>query len=191
MKIKNIFGNEYSGTIGDAITASRWKGVNYIRKYAIPANPNTPLQENHRNLFTEAVEAWKLLTPEQKAFYDSMAVGMSGYNLFIKECLDAARSGGVIEPPVILNLSVLNGAGQTLLDARVEVTRGTKTVFRGLTDDTGQITFALTRKDGPYDIKVTGDGYTTWTARNLCPADFPSTATIDPVQGEPLRGSVC
>ena len=174
-----------------SITASRWKGINYIRKYTIPGNPNTPLQENQRNLFNEAVESWKLLEPEQKEFYDKMAVGMSGYNLYIREYIEAYKNGGGIEPPVLKTLTVLNGTGQTLLDASVVITRGSKTVFRGLTDSQGMVRFALSRKLGPYDIRVSGDGYTAFTAQNLCPADMPSTATITPVPLDTAKGSVC
>lgn len=180
MKIKNILGNEYSGTIGNAVTASRWKGIAYLRKYFIPSNPNTPLQEAQRILFDEAVESWKLLEPEQKEFYDKMAVGMTGYNLYIKEYIDAHRNGGGIEPPVIRTLTVKNSSGQTLLDASVAITRGSKTVFRGLTNNQGVVRFALTRKHGPYGLRVTGDGYTVFAVQNLMPSDIPSTATINP-----------
>lgn len=183
MKIKNIFGNEYSGTIGKSITASRWKGIAYIRKYCIPGNPNSQLQENHRSLFTEAVDLFKTLDQFQKDFYNKLAVGMTGYNLFIKEYMAAYRSGGIYEAPIVQSLTVLDDNGSHLKEAVVKISKGSKNVFTGLTDQHGVVTFAVTRKDGPYDITVSGDGYTSWNVPAVCPNQFPSSASITPING--------
>lgn len=43
---------EASGTIGDALTFSRWVGRPYVRRYTVPANPQTLIQETHRNRFS-------------------------------------------------------------------------------------------------------------------------------------------
>lgn len=43
---------EATGTIGDALTFSRWVGRPYVRRYAVPSNPQTLLQEIHRNRFS-------------------------------------------------------------------------------------------------------------------------------------------
>lgn len=43
---------EASGTIGNALTFSRWVGRPYVRRYTVPANPQTLDQENHRNRFS-------------------------------------------------------------------------------------------------------------------------------------------
>lgn len=43
---------EASGTIGDALTFSRWVGRPYVRRYTVPSNPQTPIQETHRNRFS-------------------------------------------------------------------------------------------------------------------------------------------
>jgi hypothetical protein len=129
------------------------------------------------------VNSFKLLDPLQKDFYDKMAVGMTGYNLFIKEYMAAYRSGGSFEPPIVRSLTVRDDNGSALREAVVRISRGTKNVFTGLTDDNGVVAFALTRKDGPYDIQVSGDGYTTFKAAVLCPNQFPSTASISPIGG--------
>ncbi|MBI5001506.1 MAG: carboxypeptidase regulatory-like domain-containing protein [Euryarchaeota archaeon] len=191
MKVKNIFGNEYSGTIGNKLTASRWKGIEYLRKHAQPHNPNSPLQENVRNLFTEAVAQWRMLTPEQKAFYDRIAVGMSGYNVFVKRYIEAMRFGLPFEPPIMRELTVVDDEGYTLAEALVAVTRGNKDVFRGMTDENGVVRFAISRYDGPYDLEVSGPNYTTFRAQNLCPAAFPDTATISPAPVNIASASAC
>ena len=43
---------EASGTIGDALTFSRWVGRPYVRRYSVPSNPQTLDQETHRNRFS-------------------------------------------------------------------------------------------------------------------------------------------
>lgn len=43
---------EASGTIGNALTFSRWVGRPYVRRYTIPGNPQTLGQEKHRNRFS-------------------------------------------------------------------------------------------------------------------------------------------
>ncbi len=62
-----------SGTIYNALTASIWKGRNYIRGYFIPANPNTPAQQTQRTLMAAAVSGWQGLpavTPDSGALPD-------------------------------------------------------------------------------------------------------------------------
>lgn len=51
-----------SGTIYKALTASIWKGRNYIRGYFRPTNPNTAAQQTQRTLMATAVAAWQALT---------------------------------------------------------------------------------------------------------------------------------
>lgn len=43
---------EASGTIGNALTFSRWVGRPYVRRYTVPGNPQTLNQETHRNRFS-------------------------------------------------------------------------------------------------------------------------------------------
>lgn len=56
-----------SGTIFKTLTASIWKGRNYIRGYFIPTNPNTTAQQAQRALLAAAVAAWQGLTDEKPA----------------------------------------------------------------------------------------------------------------------------
>jgi len=87
MKVKNSMGNQYSGTIGKKVTAVERKGENFLRNYVIPHDPKTPAQMNQRNKFTEANEAWKALSPEEKEIYNERAKNMKmyGYHLFVSE----------------------------------------------------------------------------------------------------------
>lgn len=60
-----FFSVDASGTIYKALTASIWKGRNYIRGYFIPTNPNTPDQQTQRALMKAAVSAWQGLADEE------------------------------------------------------------------------------------------------------------------------------
>lgn len=44
-----------SGQVGKALVFFGWKGLNLVREYVVPANPQTPPQNAQRALLTEAV----------------------------------------------------------------------------------------------------------------------------------------
>jgi hypothetical protein len=179
MKIRNIFGNEYSGAIGDKVVASRWKGIEYIRKYFIPHNPKTVFQVDQRELFDQVVVSWQPLTPEQKSFYDKMAIKMTGFNLYVKRYIAAVRGNTPpIEPPLMCEMLVTGANGVPLMNAVVEVLKGTNTVFKGLTDDTGRVKYALTAIDGPYNVLISGNGYRVTRLSGLMPDAIPTTVAI-------------
>jgi hypothetical protein len=93
MKVKNAMGNKYSGTLGKKVTAVERKGENFLREYVIPHDPKTPAQMMQRNKFTEANDAWKALSPEEKQVYNERAKGtkMYGYQLFVSEFIRQIR----------------------------------------------------------------------------------------------------
>lgn len=92
-----------SGQLGKALVFAKWKGQNYVRQYVIPMNPNTTEQANVRGIVGDASVAWKnsavvgatTINPAYKLAYNTAAAGsgMSGFNLFIKECI--ALNGGI------------------------------------------------------------------------------------------------
>lgn len=54
MKIRNIFGNEYSGAMGEAFTASHIGGTYYLKQYTKPRDARTELQLEGRAVFKNA-----------------------------------------------------------------------------------------------------------------------------------------
>ena len=52
-----------SGTLAKTMVYSRWRGVRYVRRYVIPANPRTAGQLLTRNTFTTLSEMWKVAGP--------------------------------------------------------------------------------------------------------------------------------
>jgi len=91
-----------SGTFADTLTASKWKGINYIRQRVIPTYRNTTLQAAIRSLITDASQAWKMggafgavtINSTYKTAYNTAASGqaMSGFDLYIKDCV--GKNGG-------------------------------------------------------------------------------------------------
>jgi len=85
VKVNNIFGDKYSGKVGEAGVFASWKGRQYRRSYVKPANPNTPAQQAIRGSFANAVDKWHDFNALQKQSYRPLTSGqvMSGFNLFV------------------------------------------------------------------------------------------------------------
>lgn len=69
-----------SGKVGGVIMSS-WKGINTLKAYAIPANPNTSGQQTQRGKFAAILAFLRLiLTTVIQPYWDPFAVGQSGFN---------------------------------------------------------------------------------------------------------------
>jgi hypothetical protein len=70
--------------VGNVIGAT-WKGIAYIRQYAIPKNPNTAGQQIVREKMRIIGKlGGSVLASVVQKFWDPKAIKMSGYNLFAK-----------------------------------------------------------------------------------------------------------
>jgi hypothetical protein len=98
MKITNVFGTRFNGAIGKTMIASTWKGKEYIRAYAVPHNPRTERQQEHRAVFAEAVKAWKGLSLKERKKLDKEAREMTGFNLYVSRYIKRRLEGGEAEP---------------------------------------------------------------------------------------------
>jgi hypothetical protein len=150
VKVSNAFGTTFRGTLAKSMTASDWKGIHYIRKYTVPSNPRTPLQVRHRMIFSNGVDAWRDLFNAQQSFYESLAEGMSGYNLFMKRWLEAHTAGeDEFKLPVVFTGSPPDGAD--LNGCWFILRKGRKTLFlKDLAD--GPFDIAMSVEDVSYDI---------------------------------------
>jgi hypothetical protein len=71
------------------VVGGKWKTVDYLRAYVIPANPNSTDQQTQRNLFKGCVEFAKNLVGQVfNAYTDKFLKSMSGFNFFIKRNID-------------------------------------------------------------------------------------------------------
>lgn len=85
-----LFSMTASGTIGDILTYSRWKGLPYVRTRVIPENPQTASQTSVRGTMTAGVSAWKddaSVPAGSRTSWDYYAqgTGMSGFNRYISQ----------------------------------------------------------------------------------------------------------
>ena len=146
-KIRNIFGTKFSGALGKEMVAASWKGHEYIREYAVPSGEPSDRQLEQRAVFSKATQAWQTLTQRQQEFYDRIAEGMTGYNLFCGRAIQALRDGREPETPIVLQYATEDGA--PVPNADLIVRQASRLVFAdSLKDAHGEI--ALTPTDAPY-----------------------------------------
>lgn len=62
-----------SGTLGKAVTFSKWKGRNYVRERVIPANPKSGGQVGRRAMFKFLSQEWHDLLGSAKATWQDLA----------------------------------------------------------------------------------------------------------------------
>jgi len=81
-----MFSLEASGTIGGAITASKWKGRPYFRIHTIPANPKSGAQKGQRAMMSFLSKNWAGLSAPQKASWedDAAQLAISPFNSWIR-----------------------------------------------------------------------------------------------------------
>lgn len=66
------------------VIMSKWKSIDYIRAYAVPANPNSSAQQTVRTKFAQLVSnAKEILGSVIKIYWDPFYSTKSGYNAFI------------------------------------------------------------------------------------------------------------
>lgn len=154
-KIRNIFGNRYKGALGKDMIASSWKGTEYIKEYSVPGGEPSDRQLEQRAVFAKATVAWQTLSLRQQEFYDHIASGMTGYNVFVGRATQAIRAGR--EPEVPLPLEYVTADGQPVRGGDLIVRQGSRDVFvDDLKDGKGEI--ALTPSDAPYEFLLRRDG---------------------------------
>lgn len=91
------------GTVAKSLTASGWKGIQYMRRWFKPQNPKTPAQVTVRDRFKAAVAAWHTEDAPTKELWqeyaDRLGVPMSGFNWYVKRFVEVMRDSGTETPP--------------------------------------------------------------------------------------------
>jgi len=87
------FGLDARGSMGNSITYSIRKGVNYTRTKVTPSNPQTDAQNELREVFADGVSKWRFgyITTNNKNWWNYYASGTteSGFNRFMRYYLSA------------------------------------------------------------------------------------------------------
>ena len=84
---------EGAGQIGKTMVHAKWKGVSYVRRYVVPANPNTTAQQTTRNAFKYLVGTYKFLDAAATAPWTAYAKGkkLTAWNAYQKINLPLIR----------------------------------------------------------------------------------------------------
>lgn len=90
-KVKGpLFSLSASGQIAKTLVYGDWKGIDVVRKYVIPANPNTAGQQTQRGYFAAAVEDWHtdgftaIDVVAWNLYALALKVAQSGFNVLVK-----------------------------------------------------------------------------------------------------------
>jgi len=94
-----LFSIKATGKIAETVIYEEWKGIDTVKKYVKPKNPQTGIQQEQRGYMTGAVLAWKtdgytISDIEAWNVYAKIQKGfLSGYNMFLKERINFSKLG--------------------------------------------------------------------------------------------------
>lgn len=128
-----LFSLDASGSVGDAIVYAKWKGRNYVRRHAIPANPKSVGQVSVRAMLKFLAQFWQSLTAGEQTDWETRAAAtnISAFNAFVAynqerwgryafpSKLDPATEGGT--PGTILTPTAVAGSRSILLSVPISV----------------------------------------------------------------------
>jgi hypothetical protein len=150
--LQGILGG-FSGKVGPVVGAS-WKGIQYMRSYVIPANPNSAGQQTQRTSFAVMVAlARDVLSTLINTYWDPFVSGMSGFNRFIqvnigtldvsdKLTITSKMALGTLEGVPSITGTYNTGTGETIIT-------WDQTVYGNgaLTDSVGVVTYDQANDD--------------------------------------------
>jgi hypothetical protein len=100
-----------SGKVSGVVGAS-WKGISYLRGYAVPSPSDTELQQAQRSDFAVAVSAAKpFIGPVFNQYSDRFISRRSGYNKFVSDNIKKVDESDEIPLPVVTQGPLYPGAG--------------------------------------------------------------------------------
>lgn len=177
-KVKNpLMGMEAAGAIGDSLVMAKWKGVQYARKYVIPANPRTTEQTKTRDVFTFLNQVFMGAPPVFREPWQAYVKGqaLTDRNAFIKFNIPLLReevdistllvSPGVLGGYAIASFAAEGGTGQVTSSVEVPALPGgwsvSRVVFFLFKDQDPHEDFSgfwayATKESPPYTYTFTG-----------------------------------
>jgi len=126
-----LFGIEASGAIGDSVVFAKWRGVQYVRRHVIPANPRTAEQMRTRDTFRFLNQLWVNAPALFQEPWKAYAAGkpLTDRNAFIKFNVPTLRdqsdlssligSPGVGGGFPLASLNAVGGSGEITASAVV------------------------------------------------------------------------
>lgn len=100
-----FFSLDARGTIAQTITASFWRGINYMRARVVPHNPQTTAQTAVRQALSDGVSKWRfgVIPSASKAQWNTYAKGLgeSGFNRYMRKYMEANYADGAVVSPQV------------------------------------------------------------------------------------------
>lgn len=94
------------GSLAQTLTASYWRGVNYIRSRVVPHNPKSDEQTAVRSTLTDGVSRWRFgqISQLQKNFWNTYAKGLSesGFNRYMRRYIQENFDGTAQVSPAVI-----------------------------------------------------------------------------------------
>lgn len=176
-----LFSLDASGSIGDAIVFAKWKGRNYVRRHAIPANPKSVGQVSVRAMLKFLTQYWQSLTAGEQTDWETRAAAtdISAFNAFVSY---NAKRWGRYAFPSKLDPATEAGTPGTLLAP--SATAGSRSILLAVPVDTLADNWGIVI----HSSLSTGFSPSRNTARQLIPAesaatfnwlDFPLTVGVE------------
>jgi len=89
--------------MGQAITYSFWRGINYVRARIIPHNPKSTCQSRVRAVLSVGVSKWRFgaVSGLDKTWWNTYAKGLgeSGFNRYMREYMKKNYAACTIVSP--------------------------------------------------------------------------------------------
>lgn len=130
-----------SGQIAKTLVYSRWKGRPYVRRYVIPANPQSAAQQTTRNTFAWGNQVWKLAPQDFQAPWNAFASGqvLTGRNAFLSSVVSNLRGDADLT-----DLVFSPGAKGGLAPDALATTPGVGTITADITEPSLPTGWAIT-----------------------------------------------
>lgn len=97
------FSLDARNTMGQAITYSYWKGINYVRARVVPHNPSSTCQSRIRSVMSVGVSKWRFgfVSELNKTWWNTYARGLgeSGFNRYMRQYLTGNYASCTIVSP--------------------------------------------------------------------------------------------
>lgn len=120
-KVKGpLFSLEAKGQIAKTLVYMGWKGLDTVRQYVIPTNPNTAKQQTQRGYFSDAVSTYQTTAfqPEDISAWNLLALAQkkvaSGFNMFTSYFVKAKVASETFTPLANIQVSAITATGATI-----------------------------------------------------------------------------
>lgn len=173
-----------SGTIGGAVTFSKWKGRNYVRRHAIPSNPKTGGQLSTRAMMRFLTTQYAGLSGADKSGWatQGQSDNITAMNAYVRfnmkkwtqndyPTMGPLHTGG--SAPVLGALSVFGGVGQLSLTQTITTLNDGWGLYVAVSLTTGftpvhtDVRYIAKMVAGAVNVVITGLAPNTYFVRTL------------------------